>query len=80
LRRANPRRSGGDRYAGFLAGLQGTVLPMELPGGLAAIDPPSPGTVPGSNAELTAFLIVGQAMVGRRGFCAKTRPEPEGAI
>jgi hypothetical protein len=53
---------------------------MELPGGLAAIDPPSPGTVPGSNAELTAFLIVGQAMVGRRGFCAKTRPEPEGAI
>src|SRR5208337_635073 len=46
LRRANPRRSGRVRYAGFLAGLQGTVLPMELPGGLATIDPASPCTVP----------------------------------
>jgi len=29
----------------------------------------------GSNAELTLFLIVGQAMVGERGFCVRTRPE-----
>jgi hypothetical protein len=38
-RRVNPRRSGRVRYAGFLAGIQGTVLPMELPEGLATVDP-----------------------------------------
>jgi hypothetical protein len=38
LRRVNPRRSGRVWYAGFLASLQGTVLSMELPGGLATID------------------------------------------
>jgi hypothetical protein len=42
LRRVNPRCSGRVRYAGFVAGLQGTVLPMELPGGLATIDPRHP--------------------------------------
>src|SRR5271165_5094724 len=46
LRRSNPRRSGRVRYAGFLAGLQGTVVPMELSGGLATVDLASPGTVP----------------------------------
>ena len=29
----------------------------------------------GSNAELTVFLIVGQAMVDGRRSCARTRPE-----
>ena len=80
MRRANPRRSGRVRYAGFLAGLQGTVLPMELPGGLATIDPRNwhSANLPcssDSNTDLTVFLIVGQAMVGGRGFFVRTRPE-----
>src|SRR4029077_8031484 len=79
LRRANPRRSGRVGCAGFVADLQDTVLSMELPGGLATIDPRHwRAHLPcssGSNAELTVFLIVGQAKVGGWSFCVRTRSE-----